>query len=397
MKMQYISHMKKIGIVSFGLSGAGVEKVLLNMLCYIDYSKYDVSLWIPDQSVENLDQVPADVHLHKWSEFLMMPVSGRVKRIWKQTGTKEAIHSIKCQALSYFYGKIHRWEQSDFWLYRGLKGLSEEHYDVVIAYHTMPLIQHQIALYTLNADKRICWIHSDAEHAASRKDRKKYEKVYPRYDHVICVSEAVENSLKRCYPMIEGKTRVIYNLQNIQRILELSRESVKEPFFDLTLVTVGRLSREKGQDMIPGIAKNLLQRGYRFIWYVVGDGTLKPELEARIREERLEDAVKLLGAKTNPYPYIKNCSLYVQPSYTEGFCVATQEAKILGAHAVVTDVTGMREQFAEGEATFAEPTVESLTAAIMKALETIDEPVSYEPVTEAYNERELQKLYNLIG
>ena len=110
----------------------------------------------------------------------------------------------------------------------------------------------------------------------------------------------------------------------------------------------------------------------------------------------MKDIVFLTGTKENPYPYMKNCTVYVQPSYQEGFCVATFEAKILQIPVVVTDVPGMREQFTEETAWFAEPTVESLTRAIGMALDDPHRIQRAETVTEAFNEKELEKICQLI-
>ena len=63
----------------------------------------------------------------------------------------------------------------------------------------------------------------------------------------------------------------------------------------------------------------------------------------------MEDKVIFEGNQANPYPYIKLCDIYIQPSYYEAYCTTTIEAKVLQKPIVVTDVCGMREQFKHGE------------------------------------------------
>lgn len=168
-----------------------------------------------------------------------------------------------------------------------------------------------------------------------------------------------------------------------------------------TIVTVGRLSPEKGQQMIPKSTRILLDQGYEIYWYLVGDGPLRAEVEQEIKKYDVQDHVILLGTKMNPYPYIKNCDIYVQPSFTEGYCTTTMEAKILHKPIITTDAPGMREQFVSGENGLI---VEAMTPeAIADGVrQLLDHPELMEKFTNALknetfdNSAELQKLYDLI-
>ena len=101
--------------------------------------------------------------------------------------------------------------------------------------------------------------------------------------------------------------------------------------------------------MIPKTCRILLDMGHEFYWYLVGDGPLRTKIEQEICKYRVSDRVFLLGTKENPYPYIKNCDIYVQTSFSEGYCTTTMEAKILHKPVVTTNAPGMREQFVSGE------------------------------------------------
>ena len=57
----------------------------------------------------------------------------------------------------------------------------------------------------------------------------------------------------------------------------------------------------------------------------------------------------LLGAKTNPYPYYRQCNLYVHATRFEGKSIAIQEAQTLGCTILVSDSSGNREQVIQGE------------------------------------------------
>lgn len=105
----------------------------------------------------------------------------------------------------------------------------------------------------------------------------------------------------------------------------------------ISIMTVGRLVSVKGQQMIPYTVRLLLNAGHDIHWYLVGDGLLRETVEEEIKKHDVADRVHLLGTQMNPYPYIKNCDIYVQPSFSEGYCTTTMEAKILHKPIVTTD------------------------------------------------------------
>ncbi|WP_338124722.1 glycosyltransferase [Fusobacterium mortiferum] len=113
---------------------------------------------------------------------------------------------------------------------------------------------------------------------------------------------------------------------------------------EVVITTVGRLCEQKGQDRIIIILDELLKLGYNIRWFLVGDGDLREKLEIEIKNKKLEENLILLGTKLNPYPYIKNCDIYVQPSRSEGYCLTLAEAKILEKPIVVTEFAGSFEQ-----------------------------------------------------
>lgn len=149
------------------------------------------------------------------------------------------------------------------------------------------------------------------------------------------------------YEDFGSKSKVFYNYLDEEEIQSLARQEVEIDRECLNIVTVARISYEKGIDLALESAKRLKEKGISFKWYVCGDGVLYGEIKKQVSSERLDDCFILLGEKNNPYPYIKKCDIYVQPSRTEGFCTTTNEAKVLNKVIVTTDVGGMREQFVD--------------------------------------------------
>ena len=68
----------------------------------------------------------------------------------------------------------------------------------------------------------------------------------------------------------------------------------------------------------------------------------------KIKESGMEDEVIMLGKKANPYPYIKKCDIYIQPSRYEGKAVTVLEAQMLGKPVVITDFPSSDSQLEDG-------------------------------------------------
>ena len=113
-------------------------------------------------------------------------------------------------------------------------------------------------------------------------------------------------------------------------------ESYNDGFDGLKILTIGRFAYQKGYDIALDACKKLREYGINFKWYVLGKGPLQDEIEIYIKENKLEDYFKILGVKSNPYPYIKDCDIYVQTSKFEGFGLAIAEARMLNKPVVTT-------------------------------------------------------------
>ena len=117
----------------------------------------------------------------------------------------------------------------------------------------------------------------------------------------------------------------------------------------LRILTVGRLSHQKGIDEAIRMAVRLRAEGFEFRWYVVGEGEDLEKLQRQINEAEIGDRFILLGQRLNPYPFFSQCDIYAQPSRWEAFCLTVAEAKTFCKPIVVTDFIGAREQIQDGE------------------------------------------------
>ena len=160
------------------------------------------------------------------------------------------------------------------------------------------------------------------------------------------VSEGARDSLVSILPEYEDKTYYVKNKISEKRLkkMAMNGSGFEDNFSGVKILTVGRLSEEKGQDIIPEIAYMLKSKGYNFRWYIIGEGDLSQTIKDKINKYQVKDVVVLLGAKKNPYPFYNEADIYVQTSVHEGFCLTIAEAKVFDMPIISTEFEGAHEQ-----------------------------------------------------
>ena len=218
----------------------------------------------------------------------------------------------------------------------------EKEYDVAISY----LWPHHFIANKVKAKKKIAWIHTD--YSTIETDVKEDLKIWNKFDFIIAVSEDCKKAFLLKYPSLKDKLKVMENITSPDFIRKMAEEDVSDEIKNdgsFNIVSVGRLSYAKGIDNAVKALKILHNRGLSNIkWYVVGYGGDEAMIKDLIKENNLEDKFILLGKKTNPYPYMKACDLYVQPSRYEGKAVTVTEAQILGKPVMITNYTTAKSQ-----------------------------------------------------
>ena len=219
---------------------------------------------------------------------------------------------------------------------------SNKEYDVAISY----LWPHYYVAEKVKAKIKIAWIHTDYSniHTNIELDLDMWNK----FDYIISISEKVTEAFISKYHSLKDKIIEIENITSPEFIKEMSNKEQTEiissnEFFNI--VSVGRLSYAKGFDNAINALKILNEKGFKNIkWYLIGYGGDEGMLKNLIKENNLEENFILLGKKINPYPYIKACDLYVQPSRYEGKAVTVSEAQILGKPVMITNYTTAKSQ-----------------------------------------------------
>jgi glycosyltransferase involved in cell wall biosynthesis len=171
-------------------------------------------------------------------------------------------------------------------------------------------------------------------------------KLYKHYDKIFIVSKTGKEIFDQFFPEFAHKTKLFHNIVSREQITDMAKmgPSFDDNFDGKRVLTVGRVSEEKGQREAIKALKILLGRGYHLKWYFVGDGTDRAYCEQLVDEYGIRDNVVFLGTQTNPYGFMKDCDVYVQPSRHEGFCITLAEALCFNKPIVATNFTGAIEQ-----------------------------------------------------
>lgn len=306
------------------LGGGGAEKVLVNILDNMDYKKYNVTLILHCKSGVYLNDIKANV---------------KIKYIYDPNCFKyRYVQSIYYRVRMFLYNKFPNF------LHKLLAGNKN---DVEIAF-----LEGEPVKFLSNSSnkksKKVAWIHTDIK-SFDRMYIDRASKYYEKIDEIICVSNDAKKSFDEVYPQYRQKVSVIYNLIDIDNIREICDEDITHKFKKNTIIGIGRLINEKRFDILIKAHKLLIEDGIENELIILGEGSKRNDLESLIKNLEIERTVKLMGFKSNPYPYIKNADVFALSSDIEGFPLVVCESLVLGKAIVSTDCTGPREILDNGK------------------------------------------------
>lgn len=326
------------------LGGGGAEKSLITLLKLLDYDRYCVDLMLFRREGFFLEQVPPQVTIMDGGEDYRY-FDGGLKQALVYFLKNRKYH-LAFDRLNYSFalkkrGTANRSAYVWRYLSRALPDIKKT-YDVSVGYLEGNSIY--FCVDKTNSAKKLGYIHSEYEKLGM--DEVFDEHYLTQLTHVVTVSNSCAESLIKAIPPVRNKTVVIENIisQEEIRSLALSEPAFEDSFDGIRLLTVGRISCEKGIDMAVDACAILLLKGYRIRWYVAGSGDLTGDIQALIKTKGLENHFILLGSQKNPYKYMARCDIYIQPSRYEGKSLAIEEAKVLAKPVVTTNFTTVHDQ-----------------------------------------------------
>lgn len=342
---------KKVLFAVKNMNVGGVEKSLLSLLNTIDQELYEVDLLLLDDYGGFVPQIPKWVNVIICEEYgkieddVNLPPVVAIKQHIQRGNWVRAIELFAGYTLAKSSGHYRYYYKMAF---RDVPKYGA-HYDVAVAYTSLIGYLTWLVNFHVNAEKRIGWIHFDVGRVSVNHEFISF--LHHDMEKIYVVSKEALDAFTKEFPELKDQCELRYNVIDRESILKQAEECVediKEPGVK-TIVTLGRLSTEKGQDIVPEVAAQLKASGLKFKWYLIGEGGLQKTIEERILQYGVNDNVILLGTKTNPYPYLKQADLYVQTSIHEGYCITLAEAKVFGMPIVSTEFAGAHEQLDERE------------------------------------------------
>ncbi|MDE6859930.1 MAG: glycosyltransferase [Duncaniella sp.] len=326
----------------------GAEAALIGLLDAFDFDRVDVDLFLYSHRGDLMEFIPPEVNLlPQIKEYSMIEapmtealrrgcirvVYGRMK---SKIRFKRYISKKKPSDGNAIFGYVGKYVTP------GLPKISRRHYDLAISF----LTPHNVVLDKVSAGRKICWIHTD--YTRIDTDTALELPVWNGYDNIVSISPTVTENFLRIFPSLHDRITEIENILP-EKIIRKQAEAYKPVEISPThfnILSIGRFTYPKNFDNIPDICRRIISiTGIRNLrWHIIGFGGDEGLIRQRIREAGMEEHVIILGKKSNPYPYIKACDLYIQPSRYEGKSVTVREAQMLGKPVIIADYPTAKSQ-----------------------------------------------------
>ena len=332
----------------------GAERALLGLLYHLDDAGVDVDLFLNRHEGEFMPKIPRWINLlpqERHYASLAIPAAETLRSGSLAVLAGRAYAKLKARRYEAAHpggkqGTVEL-EYSHKYTVPFMPMMSEKEYDLAISF----CAPHYFVARKVRAKKKIAWIHTD--YSKINIDVASETRMWDQYDHIVSISDAVTESFLRVFPSLAAKIIKIENML-VPALIHEDAEA-----FDVSgempadgavrILSIGRYCAAKNFDNVPEICRCLREKGLNVKWYLIGFGGDEALIRRKIREASMERYVIMLGKKENPYPYIKACDLYAQPSRYEGNSVTVREAQILGKPVVITNYATAVSQLKDGE------------------------------------------------
>ena len=387
---------KKILVIFTGaMELGGIERSLLGLLNAFDYEKYDVDLFLYGHHGPLFSMIDQRVHI--------LPEVKELSHLRESFGTKlknGCYYSAWLRLRDELISLFKKTDNDKTWAKIMDKCVRKlpEHYDLALSFfRPFDLLSKKV-----NADVKIGWIHTD--YSAVNEVSPAVAEDYRKTEIIAAVSDQCRSAFCKAFPDLRERVIVVENILSPKFIDESSREfSVKAEMPDdgsIKLLSVGRFCKAKNFDNVPDICRIIRNSGLNVKWYLIGFGADLDLISTKIEESGMQEYVIILGKKENPYPYMKECDLYVQPSRYEGKCVSVVEAQVLHKPVVITDYETSSSQLkADFDGIIVPKDNAGCAQGIADLLNDIEKMRQLEHNCENSdysNSKEVEKLYRLI-
>ena len=395
--------LKKILIISHAMEIGGAERALLGLLNSIDKSKYKVDLFLARHEGELMKFIPSAINLLPTNEarYLAVPMINllKEKQLKMLYGRLKAKYYAKNMVNKLNLKKENQVEltYSHLYTFKYINDInSDMEYDLAISF----LTPHYICLNKCKAKKKIAWIHTD--YSTIDIDVETEFKMWSEFDYIASISDECTDVFLTKFPTLKDKIVRIDNIITKEMIEDQSNDFLPLEYDNncIKLLSIGRFCNAKNFDNIPVICKYIVDKGLNIKWYIIGYGGDEQLIKDKIQEYNMGNYVFILGKKENPYPYIKACDIYIQPSRYEGKAVTVREAQILCKPVVITNYPTSKSQIDDGiDGIIVPMDNEGCAQGIIDFIndkELQDKIVNYLKEHDYSNSNEVEKIYQLM-
>ena len=336
--------MMKILVVMDAIGTGGISSAFLNFIKVLSKEAECDILIFNDESVDR-NSIPNSVKILKsgWPlKLLGMPQKSVKERsiIWALVRTLFVITS-----------KVSNGNIARKLLFMFVKNSSK--YDVAISYaqdvgwKTLARGCNDYVLQKVEAQFKCAYIHCDYEKFGGFHSGQ--ENTYNKFDNIFCVSEGCRESFVRCFPNLREKTRVMENFIDVEAVRKKAKEYKISSKMCKNIVTVCRVSEEKGIQRTINVIERLKNQGYKFCWTIVGDGEDFCSVKKLIENKELSNYIELVGMKKNTFPYVAKADVFLLPSFHEAAPMVFGECWALGIPVISTETSSAREMVEENK------------------------------------------------
>lgn len=395
---------KSILFIMPSLDSGGGERSLATLLNQIDYSSYHVDLFLFKHGGLFMEHIPKEVNVLPLPEcyhLFGLPILSSIQKLLVK-GKFSVVYNRILFSLKNRYKENKSIREQYNWKYvsMSLSSISKR-YDAAIGF--LEKTSTYFCVEKVDADKKIGWIHIDYDKLGMDPE---FDKIYfKQLNYIVTVSDECSNVLKKRFPDQEHKINVIQNIVSPRMIHYMADQNQEDIFGrrgdEIVILSVGRLHYQKAFELAIEACKRLIEKGFNIQWNIIGEGDERQHLTDLIRTHGLEEHFRLLGLKSNPYPYIRQADIYVQTSKFEGKSIAIDEAKILHKPIVVTRFSTAKDQINDGvDGLIVDMDGDSVAAGIERLIRDTGLRTKMTDALAQFDlgtEGEIHKLYRLIG
>lgn len=321
----------KVAFVLNKMIAGGPQRSFLNLIRLIDIEKYNITLILFNKGGILFENIPSFVSVKyikpqglfcTYNENPLSYLGWSFIRIFLKIFSDITIKLFNKP-------RQIKWKLKSYFIFN-----QKEFYDFAIAYSEEAPIYYIIE--KMNSRIKIGRIPTDYKSANLNYnfDRKYLCKL----DYIICVSKENARILTWVFPELVNRIKIIESIIAPAYIRQQSLigKGFDDNFNGIRILTLSRLDYTKGIDIAINACKMLVEDGYNIKWYVIGAGT-NESYNRLLSSMKIVNRFKIISPKNNPYPFIKQADIYVQPSRYEGKSNAVNEAMALYKPIVVTN------------------------------------------------------------